>query len=127
MGRYLLDTTFIIDYLRDDPAATATFDRMMADGDEPFLNEIVVCEAWAGVRPGEVGPMRTMLNVPEFVQPGPDAAERAGQWRRDARARGWMLSLSDALIAAAAESCAAAILTRNARDFALTPVRVAEY
>jgi predicted nucleic acid-binding protein len=123
----MLDTTFVIDYLRDNPDAVATLDRMMSDGDELFLDEIVKCEAWSGVRSTDMPRLRTLLNLPEFVQPGPDAAERAGRWRQDARSRGWSLSLADALIAAAAEACDATILTRNARDFALTPVPVAEY
>ncbi len=125
--RYMLDTTFVIDYLRDDPDAVAALDRLMADGDELFLNEIVSCESWSGVRAGELGRLQTLLNLPEYVQPGPDAAERAGRWRLDARARGWTLSLTDALIAAAAESCDATILSRNGRDFALTPVPVESY
>jgi predicted nucleic acid-binding protein len=125
--RYVLDATFVIDYLRDDPDAVAALDRMMADADELFLTEIVAAEAWAGVRPKDVGRLRTLLNLPEYVQPGPDAAENAGRWRRDARSRGWMLSLTDALIAAAADACDATILTRNERDFALTPVPVESY
>ena len=125
--RYLWDTTFVIDHLRNDPGAKAAMDRMLADGDESFLSEIVACEAWSGVRPAEVYRVRNLLNLPEFVQPGPDAAQRAGVWRNEARARGWTLSLTDALIAAAAEASDATILTRNARDFVLTPVPVAEY
>ena len=125
--RYMWDTTFVIDHLRNDPGAKAAMDRMLADGDESFLNEIVACETWSGIRPAEVRRVRNLLKLPEFIQPGPDAAERAGVWRNEARARGWTLSLTDALIAAAAEACHATILTRNARDFALTPVPVAEY
>ena len=49
---------------------------------------------------------------------------RAGQWRVDARGHGRALSLADALVAAAAEATDAVILTRNVRDFSLTPVRV---
>jgi predicted nucleic acid-binding protein len=37
------------------------------------------------------------------------------------------LSLADALIAAAADAAGAMVLTRNTRDFALTPVRVDSY
>jgi predicted nucleic acid-binding protein len=37
------------------------------------------------------------------------------------------LSLEDALIAAAAEAAEATVLTRNVRDFALTPARVETY
>ena len=83
--RYVLDATFVIDYLRDDPDAVAALDRMMADADELFLTEIVAAEAWAGVRPKDVGRLRTLLNLPEYVQPGPDAAENEGRWRREAR------------------------------------------
>ncbi len=127
MARYLIDTTFVIDYLRDDGDAVSVLDRMLADGDELFLNEVVAAEAWSGVRPADVARLRTLLNLPEFVQPGTDAAERAGLWRQDAQSRGWSLSLTDALIAAAADACDATILTRNARDFGLTPVPVESY
>jgi predicted nucleic acid-binding protein len=51
----------------------------------------------------------------------------AGRWRTEARALGRRLSLEDALVAAAAHASDAAVLTRNVRDFALTPVRVETY
>ncbi len=121
------DTTFVIDHLRNDRAATAVMERMLADGDEMFISEIVAGEAWSGARPAEVRWVRNLLNLPVFVQPGPEAAERAGMWRQDAWSRGWTLSLTDALIAAAAETCDATILTRNERDFGLTPVPVEAY
>jgi predicted nucleic acid-binding protein len=38
-----------------------------------------------------------------------------------------VLSLADALIAAAANNADAIVLTRNVRDFSLTPVRVESY
>jgi len=37
------------------------------------------------------------------------------------------LSTPDALIAATADALGAAVLTRNVKDFALTPVRVESY
>jgi predicted nucleic acid-binding protein len=52
---------------------------------------------------------------------------QAGAWRAEARARGRTLSLADALIAAAAFSNGAVVLTRNVRDFWLTPVQVETY
>jgi predicted nucleic acid-binding protein len=51
----------------------------------------------------------------------------AGTWRRLAHERGYRLSLPDALIASAADAVDAAVLTRNVRDFALTPVRIETY
>ena len=91
------------------------------------MTEIVVCEVRAGLRDEDEKHLSAFLEPIEFVQPGPDTAMEAGRWRYAARRRGRHLSLPDALIAAAADSTAAAVLTRNVRDFALTPVRIETY
>lgn len=125
--RYLLDTTFVIDHLRDDPSALRRFETIFEDGDEVFVNEVVVCEAWTGAHLSGDPDLEALLQVVEFVQPAPIHARAAGRWRAEAKARGWYLGLPDALIAACADALDAAVLTRNARDFALTPVRVETY
>jgi len=125
--RYLADATFLVDYLRNEPGALVAFARLMADGDDLFVNEIVVAEIWSGVRPADEGRAKHVLESMEFIQPPPSAAERAGRWRAAARSRGWTLSVTDALIASAAEAVGATVLTRNERDFSLTPVPMAGY
>jgi predicted nucleic acid-binding protein len=125
--RYLLDTTFIIDHLRADPAAVDRFARLFDDGDEAFVNEVAVCEAWTAARTDDDPQLGALLNAIGFVQPPLEAAARAGRWRDDARRSGQVLSLADALIAAAANALGATVLTRNERDFRLTPVRVETY
>jgi predicted nucleic acid-binding protein len=126
MTRYVLDTTFVIDALRGDPAAINRFTRIFDEGDVAAVNEIVACEAWTGARSDDDPELAALLAAVDFVQPGPDAPRRAGRWRDAARRRGHVLSLADALVAAAAEPDGT-VLTRNARDFALTPVRVESY
>jgi len=123
----LLDTAFVIDYLRGVPEAVARFARILENGDEPIINHVVACEVRTGLREQDVHWLEAFLRPIEFVQPGPDVAVRAGAWRADARRRGFHLSLPDALIAAAADAIGAAVLTRNVHDFALTPVRVETY
>ena len=123
----LLDSSFLIDHLKGDLGARARWDRIFADGDQPYVNEIVVCEVRAGLRASDVDKLASLLRPIEFVQPGPDAAMLAGQWRYEAHERGYRLALGDALIAAAAQSLSAAVLTRNLRDFQLMPVRVESY
>ena len=123
----LLDSTFLIDMLRGEPSALARLAVIFEDGDQPILNEIVVCEVRAGLIERDVAAFEDRIRWMEFVQPGPAAPLRAGQWRADSRARGRVLSLADALIAAAADANDAAVLTRNVRDFSLTPVRVETY
>jgi predicted nucleic acid-binding protein len=125
--RYLLDTTFIIDHLRDDPGALRKFALIFEAGDDVFVNEVVVCEAWTGAHLAGDPDLEAVLGVVEFVQPAPDHARIAGRWRAEARALGRTLGLGDALIAACADSLDAVVLTRNTRDFALMPIHVEAY
>lgn len=123
----MLDTTFAIDFLRGERTSLARFARFFEDGDEPYINEVVLCELAVGVSAPDDPAFRAFVRAVSFVQPGPDAALQAGVWRREARRRGRTLSLSDALIAAAADALGATVLTKNARDFALAPVPTAAY
>jgi predicted nucleic acid-binding protein len=125
--RLLLDSTFLIDYLRDNADAVNRFEQFWIDADELLVNDVVVAEAWSGGREPDAARLRAVLEPIEFVQPGTEAARTAGQWRADARAHGRSLSLADALIAATADAMAAAVLTRNIRDFSMTPVRIETY
>lgn len=125
--RLVVDSTFLIDHLRGLPAATDRLAQIFEMGDDPIVTEVIVCEVRAGLRPENERDLAALLEPMEFVQPDPATATRAGRWRAEARARGWTLSLADALIAAAAASMDASVLTRNVRDFALTPVPVETY
>ena len=125
--RILADSAFVIDYLRGLPEAEARWEAVFGDGDEPIINEIVVCEVATGLRAIDVRRLEAFLEPVGFVQPAPEAALLAGRWRAEARAAGRTLGLADALIAAAAFTHNAAVLTRNTRDFAVTPVRIVTY
>lgn len=124
---YLLDTSFVIDYWRGLPEATSRMEELLEAGAAFFVNEIVVCELFTGLRPAEAEKARRFLQPIEFVQPGPQTAAMAGRWRAEASDRGRALHLADSLIAAAAEAAGAAVLTRNIRDFGVTPVPVESY
>ena len=125
--RYFLDTTFAIDYLRSEPSALERFERMLTSGDEPFVNDVVACELATGARPDEHAGLAAFLAAVEFVQPGPDVAVLAGRFRGQARSRGLTLSVPDALIAATTDALGAVLITRNVRDFAITPVQISSY
>ncbi|TAL07148.1 MAG: PIN domain-containing protein [Chloroflexota bacterium] len=125
--RLLVDSSFVIDFLRGQPEARERWVSSFDQGDEPIVTEVVVCEVRAGLRELDEGRLVAFLEPVEFVQPGPATAMLAGRWRSEAHGRGFRLSLADALIAAAAHDGGAAVLTRNIRDFALTPVRIETY
>ena len=126
MTRYVLDSSFLIDHLRGEPIATARFIEMNETGDELLICDVGAAEVWSG-RPSEHPRVETLLRFLEFVQPGPTTSMLAGRWRAEARGHGRTLGLPDALIAATAYHLDAAVLTRNLRDFELTPVRVETY
>lgn len=125
--QYVLDSTFLIDHLRSSQAALDRLARLYEEGDEGLVTEVIACELWTGARDPMDPALTALLEPLEFVVPGPQQARAAGRWRADARMRGRTLNLADALIAAAAHALGAAVLTRNVRDFALTPVRVESY
>lgn len=123
----LVDSSFVIDHMLGDPGARARWTRVFADGEQPYVTEIVVCEVRAGLREADEPHLAALMLPIEFVQPGPAVAMQAGRWRYAAHRNGRKLSLADGLIAATADALHAAVLTRNVRDFALTPVRVETY
>ena len=125
--RLLLDSAFVIDHMRGVPEAVERYRALFKAGDEPFVNEIVVCEVRAGTKSADLPSFHAFFEPVEFIQPGPGAAQVAGSWRDHARQQGFHLSLADALVASAAQAVGAAVLTRNVKDFALTPVRVETY
>jgi predicted nucleic acid-binding protein len=125
--RILADSAFVIDYLNGVPQAASRWREVFDEGDQPVVNEVVVCEVRTGLKPWELRDFEAFLEPVEFVQPAPDVALLAGRWRAEARAAGRTLGLADALIAAVAYADNAAVLTRNTRDFALTPVRLVTY
>lgn len=124
--RYFLDSTFAIDYLRAERDAIDRLRRLIEAGDEPYISDVVVCEVATG-SPADNRGLAALIRAVEFVQPGPEVAVVAGRFRSDARSRGYVLGVPDALIAASADALGATIITRNVRDFAQTPVPIATY
>ena len=125
--RLVLDSSFAIDHLRGLPEAVRRLSDLLEAGDEPIVTDVVVTEVWSGTGSDDVPAIEAFFRYMEFVQPGPATTKLAGRLRALARDRGRTLGLGDAMIAASAVHLGAAVLTRNVRDFALTPVRVETY
>lgn len=125
--KVMLDTTFVIDHQRRVPEAVERLRRIYEQGDEPLVTSVIVAEAWVGAPDENDRSLATFLRYLEYVHAAPSTARLAGRFRAEARVRGFALGLADALIAATAFHADAVILTRNVRDFSLTPVRVETY
>lgn len=118
-----LDTTALIDVLRGRPAAQR-LQALRRVEDPPFICAINVEELTRGIRPSETTSLARLLDGMRLVPLGRDEGEHAGAWRREFAERGVTLSQSDCLIAAAAKSVGARLVTGNPKDFPMQDVTV---
>jgi hypothetical protein len=120
----LLDSTCVIDLLRDRPDARARFDRAEARGDDLATCAIVAAEVSAGVRPRERDAAHRLFEGLVVAPLGTGEGRLAGWWMDTHRRRGRTLALADCLIAAAAVGIGATLATGNPKDFPMKGLTV---
>ena len=113
-GRALLDTDVIVEHLRGREQARQFVRGLQVAG---FASAVTVAELFAGVKgEEEEDRLRRLLHAFEILPVTPAAAELAGAFRRTyGRSHG--TGLTDALIAAAAETQGATLYTFYVRHF----------
>ncbi len=119
----LLDTTVLIEVLRDREAAHR-LRELRATEPPPLVCAVNVEEVWRGARAGEAEAIRRLLSALRTVPLTAREGELAGTWRRDFAARGETLSQADCLVAAAAFSAGARLATGNPKDFPMPGLEV---
>jgi predicted nucleic acid-binding protein len=112
----LLDSTVLIDHLRDRPAAERV-EALARGGDLLTTTAVNVEEVVRGLRPEEQAAADALFAGLLVLPIGLQEGRLAGTWRRDFAARGITLSQADCLIAAAAASAGARLATGNPKDF----------
>ena len=93
-------------------------------GDVPATTAINVEEIVRGLRPSETDSARRLFRGLVILPIDAKAAWLAGEWRRDHAARGVTLWQADCLIAAAAISNSASLMTGNPKDFPMSGLEV---
>lgn len=118
----ILDTSFLIDLMRKDPAALSLLDRIES-GSEPLrVPTPVFYELWEGVERSQK-PIRELGAVEEALESYPPlelnvaAAKRAGRLSAAQLRRGYDVDDVDLLIAGMAIEAGEAVVTRNEKDF----------
>ena len=125
---YLLDSTVIIDYVVGYRPGEALLDRLAAETADLYVCDVVVCEALSRGGPQERAVAQGILEGLEYVAIPLESARWAGDQRRTKIEAGHRKpSTADALVAAAAASLGATVVTRNAKDFAAFDVPVLGY
>jgi predicted nucleic acid-binding protein len=124
MTVYVLDTTVLIDILRDIPGISADVLGRLSAGHTLATMCVNIAEFERGVRPRERRRAHELLARLRFLVTGPEAALRAGRYQAEWASRGRTIQTADALIAGTARSYGAVVLTDNVDDFPMADVRV---
>jgi tRNA(fMet)-specific endonuclease VapC len=125
MGRVVVDSDVLIDFLRRKPGAKAVLASISRD-DLPCCSVITVAEVRAGMRPEEEPITSFLFDVLEVLPVDRETAVLAGQLKQSVMPR--EVELDDCLIAATAIRNNAPLLTHNPKHYphaelALIPAR----
>jgi predicted nucleic acid-binding protein len=124
MASVLLDTTVVIDLLRDRLDAWRRLGALERTGDAVYVCAVNVEETVRVLRPDEEAAARRLFSGLRIAPLATAEGWQAGEWRRDFASRGRTLAQSDCLIAAAAASVGARVATGNPKDFPMSGVVV---
>lgn len=127
MGLILLDTSVLVDHLRDTPGAADTLDAAVAEGNSLAASVLTKVELLAGMRTGERRSVRRLLDQLVWIEVTDGIAERAGQLARRYRRSHAGVGVVDYVIAATAQEIGADLWTRNLRHFPMFPTLAAPY
>jgi predicted nucleic acid-binding protein len=122
--RILLDSSVIIDALRDRRDRRELLRVLVEEGHELVCCAINVAEVYAGMRPQEGAATAELIDSLEYVDISREAARDAGELRLEWRREGKTLSLPDAIIAGLALRGNLALATDNIRHFSMLRLRL---
>jgi predicted nucleic acid-binding protein len=122
---YVIDSDVLIDHLRGYQQALDFIDALFLDGAEVCFSVISEAEIYSNVRSGEKSAVWALFDSLTRLDVSGEIARKAGEYRAQyLRSHG--LALPDALIAAAAFVIDADLITRNARHYPMTDIKVVE-
>lgn len=113
----LVDTAVIVDHLRNDPSAVALLTELFETEQRVWAATPTRTEILAGVRPNEREPMQELFEVLAWVEIDVTVADAAGELARQYRRSHSGIDTTDYLVAAAAMSIGARLITMNVRHY----------
>jgi len=113
----LLDTTVLVDALRNRNRRRAMLAGLVASGLELATSTVSIAEVYGGLRPGEEQATRALLAVIDWFPVYASIAERAGQLKAAFRRQGQTRSITDMIVAATALENGFPVATDNLKDF----------
>lgn len=117
MANYLLDTTAIIDYLRDKNDIPGLLEKFCVEGGLLGCCPVNIVEVYEGMRDKEREATEEFLNSLECYEVTREIGILAGDLKRKYSQKGITLSTADILIAAIAIKNHLILVTNNAKHF----------
>jgi predicted nucleic acid-binding protein len=124
---YLLDTSVIIEWLKNSPGAEDILLGLAEGGDRLAVCCVSVSEVCAGLHEREQDVFESLLTGMDYWDITPAAARRAGQIRFDWARRGRQISTPDALQAALAMERDEFFVTTNVKDFPMADLKLVPF
>lgn len=113
----LLDTTVLIDALRNRNQRRRLLAGLVTSGQALATSTLNVAEVYSGIRPGEEQATRAFLAGLNLFPVSAAIAERAGQLKAAFRHQGQTRSIADMIVAATALENGFPVATDNRKDF----------
>jgi hypothetical protein len=113
----LLDTSVIIDVLRNRGGRAAILEQVVREGALLCSCDITLAEVYSGMHERERRRTEEFLGSLSYVASEPAIAREAGLLRRDWRKRGVTLTLPDMFLAALALRRGLTLVTDNTKHF----------
>lgn len=117
MPDYLLDTTAIIDYLRDKSGVPELLEEFCREGGLLCCSPVNIVEVYTGMKNKEKTATDEFLNSLECCDINREIANLAGNLKKEYSKKGITLSTSDVLIAATSIKKHLTLVTNNVRHF----------
>jgi predicted nucleic acid-binding protein len=124
---YLLDSTTIIDYLRDKSGAPELLERFCSEGGLLCCSPVNIVEVYAGMKDGEKTATDEFLNSLECHEINREIANLAGELKRKYLKKGITLSTPDVLIASTALQKHLILVTNNVKHFPIEGLMIYSY
>jgi hypothetical protein len=113
----LVDTPIIVDHLRNDPRAVRLLTELFETEERVWAATPTRTEVFAGIRENEREPMATLFDILAWVEVDVAVADAAGELAREYGRSHSGIDTTDYLIAAAARSIDARLVTLNVRHY----------
>lgn len=115
--KYAVDTSILVDHLRNYRPAVELMDRLIAEDAEFVSSYVVRVEVLAGMRRGEENRTLTLLSLVEWDVVGERESDAAGALGRRHLAANAGIDTPDLLIAEVAQRQGADLLTMDVKHF----------